>query len=169
MTDSHTSFGKSVGGQYIDGLTIVAREVNGIPRPAEEQNHAKLHEMAHGLEAPNALVVISNDVMVMGRGLVNQRKARAEAIWTLNDAKEAVVDTLTTSVSDLDTAAYLQGDMPDVGYWEFNNGLRQFTVQNPAESRALWEGTFYRGARDRAEAIHIAATYEPYLPPEANQ
>lgn len=115
------------------------------------------------------LLVIGNDVMVMGTGLVNQRRARATAILTLNHAREAVVDTLTTSVSDLDTAAYLKGDMPDVGYWDFNNGLQQFTVQNPTESRALWEGTFYRGAQDRALVMHIAATYEPYLPPEASR
>jgi len=168
QVETHTKNGRSVGGEYIKGLVVVAQQVNSQPRTPEQQNHARLHEIAHGLAAPTTLALSGSDILLFGSGLINPQRARWDTLLTLTDATEAIVDSLAVSVSDIDTAAYLAGRFPDVGYWREDRALAQFAAEYPVLARGMWEGTFGTGLQDRAKGTAFAEAFEPFLPPESN-
>lgn len=163
---SHTD--GEVGGEFKNGLAIVAERVKGKLRSDEQINHALLHEIGHGLSQSGDIAAFGPDrVSDFGGGLRNKRMLTREAAG-LKYVDESIIDTLTLTVSDIDQKAFFAGELSGFGYPEEDIALARLTADQPDVARAMWEATFSKGLASRQQGEAFALAYLPYLKASSN-
>jgi hypothetical protein len=157
--DSHSAVTtEDVGGEFKNGLATVVHD----PDP-KMQNHALLHEIAHGLTVSGPIVLMGGMVLSTGRGLTSRRTTNGPmapaSTRGLHLAEESILDTLTLSVSDLDTKTYLAGTFPDRGYWREDNTLSALTTDKPDLVEAISRGVFATGLENAQQGLVFADAF----------
>lgn len=159
--ETHAPRQKQVGGEFINGLVVVASEVNARPRSPQERNHALIHEIAHGLTIDREVAVFDQSVNDFGGGLASRRilPRDGQAARSLVLANEALVDTTVLGVSDINPKIYLRGGHPSVGYWQEDNVLAKLTAEQPELGQAMLHAAFVSGVDTMSEAQTFADAY----------
>jgi hypothetical protein len=165
--ETHTSrFDGEVGGEFKNGLAIVAEKVKGKLRSDEQINHALVHEIGHGLSQPGEIAVFADDrVADFGGGLMNKKLLTKNAAG-LKLVDESIIDTLAFTESDIDQKAFFAGEFPGFAYYEEDVALARLTTDQPDVARAMWEATFSKGLASRQQGELFALAYLPYLGPQ---
>ena len=167
MVETHQIRGKEVGGESKNGLSIIAARVNSRARTPAQQNHAILHETAHGLAATQAIIgTMATGVGDLGDGLLDSRFLDSDSFGGVQAAAEAIFDTLSGEVSDVNMDHFLAVASPEVGYWREINALEELTASNPELVANMWRAVFCTGLQNRQQGTEFAQAYFSHLPPD---
>lgn len=145
-------------GEFGDGLAVVKHDSN----PAFE-NHVRMHEIGHGLEAIGVITDSGSSVTEVGYGLhssvVGMGNLDTFTIQVLDQLHESLVDDLALGVSELDSQAYLRGRAPGTVYVKCVNALNGLTSQDPALAAAIKRANFSDGLNSPRQGQKFAAAF----------
>jgi len=152
--------GETVGGHFRNGLATVSTN-----RPGDFQNHARIHEIVHGLTQPGPIAAMSGSVSGLGDGLACRGHFETNTLIGLASLSETVVDTWALSVSDLDLHGYLSGKLyPDFGYWQENHALAKIHFNQPDLAHRIHLAAFSKNVHNNDEGALFAEAYVSSLP-----
>jgi hypothetical protein len=156
--------GDSLGGEYKDGLVIIATSRGPIL-----QNHAMLHEIAHGLAAPGWIALSGESALDFGTGLTSKRTASGGAVGMLAiplyGLEEAIIDTSVLGISDIDVQAHAAGAFPKFGYWREDNALAALTASHPDLVREMNQAVFSNGLQNPEQGRLFVEAFKAFTHP----